>query len=142
VGTSRFTAARFSGTFGDFYLRAEKRPGVVLSLVDVRDGERWRSVAYQMHLSEVFVPYMDPDLGWYFRTFMDSGEYGFGSFLSPLKKGTDCPAHARFLSMTLSDDRGGPIELPDSVCVFERSIGDPAWRHFEMFAQSRQNGSS
>jgi primary-amine oxidase len=119
-----------------FHLRAEKRPGVVLSLVNVRDGERWRSVAYQMHLSEVFVPYMDPDSGWYFRTYMDSGEYGFGTFMSPLKKGIDCPAHARFLSMTLSDDRGDPIELPDSVCVFERSIGDPAWRHFEIFAQS------
>ena len=119
-----------------FHLRVDKRPGVVLSLVDVRDGERWRSVAYQMNLSEVFVPYMDPGKGWYYRTYMDSGEYGFGNFLSPLKKGTDCPANARFLSMTLSDDRGDPIELPDSVCVFERSIGDPVWRHFEIFAQS------
>ena len=82
------------------------------------------------------MPYMDPDKGWYFRTYMDSGEYGFGNFLSPLKKGTDCPGYAAYLSMTLSDDRGDPVELPDSVCVFERSIGDPAWRHFEIFAQS------
>jgi primary-amine oxidase len=89
-----------------------------------------------MNLSEVFVPYMDPDKGWYFRTYMDSGEYGFGNFLSPLKKGTDCPAYAAYLPMTLSDDRGDPLELPDSVCIFERSIGDPAWRHFEIFAQS------
>lgn len=117
-------------------LRVDKRPGVVLSLVDVRDGARWRSVAYQMHLSEVFVPYMDPDKGWYFRTYMDSGEYGFGNFLSPLKKGTACPAYAAYLSMTLSDDRGDPVTLPDSVCVFERSIGDPSWRHFEIFEQA------
>jgi primary-amine oxidase len=118
------------------HLRIDKRPGVVLSLVDVRDGDRWRSVAYQLHLSEVFVPYMDPDKGWYFRTYMDSGEYGFGNFLSPLKKGQDCPADAKFLSMTLSDDHGDPMPIPDSVCVFERNIGDPAWRHFEIFAQS------
>ncbi len=118
------------------HLRVDKRPGVVLSLVDVRDGARWRSVAYQMNLSEVFVPYMDPDKGWYFRTYMDSGEYGFGNFLSPLKKGTDCPASAKFFTMTLSDDHGDPMELPYSVCVFERSIGDPVWRHFEIFAQS------
>ena len=39
-----------------FHLRADKRPGPVLSMVEARDGERWRSVAYQMHLSEVFVP--------------------------------------------------------------------------------------
>src|SRR5262249_49107214 len=91
-----------------FHVRVDKRPGVVLSLVDVRDGQRWRPVAYQMHLSEVFVPYMDPDKGWYFRTYMDSGEYGFGNFLSPLKQAIDCPASAKFLAMTLSDDHGDP----------------------------------
>ena len=90
------------------------------------DGQRWRSVAYQMHLSEVFVPYMDPDKGWYFRTYMDSGEYGFGNSLSPLTKGVDCPASATFLKMMVSDDHGDPLELPNAVCVFERSIGsDP-----------------
>jgi primary-amine oxidase len=119
-----------------FHLRVDKRPGVVLSLVDVRDGQHWRSVAYRMHLTKVFVPYMDPDKGWYFRTYMDSGEYGFGNFLSPLKQGTDCPASATFLNMMVSDDQGDPLELPKAVCVFERSIGDPAWWHFQIFAQA------
>ncbi len=119
-----------------FRVRADKRPGVVLSLVDVRDGERWRPVAYQMNLSEVFVPYMDPDKGWNFRTYMDSGEYGFGTFLTPLKRNVDCPAYARFLSMSVSQDNGEAAEIPGAVCVFERNIGDPAWRHFESFAQS------
>ena len=58
----------------------------------------WRSVLYQAHLSEVFVPYMDPSAGWYFRTYMDSGEYGFGLFLSPLRAGIDCPGHAHLLA--------------------------------------------
>ena len=135
-GNVRIEGSRVAWDIWRFHLRVDKRPGVVLSLVDVRDGARWRSVAYQMNLSEVFVPYMDPDKGWYFRTYMDSGEYGFGNFLSPLKHGTDCPAYAAYLPMTLSDDLGDPLELPDSVCVFERSIGDPAWRHFEIFAQA------
>jgi primary-amine oxidase len=135
-GSVAVQGSRIQWDIWRFHLRVDKRPGVVLSLVDVRDGERWRSVAYQMNLSEVFVPYMDPDKGWYFRTYMDSGEYGFGNFLSPLKKGVDCPASAKFFTMTLSDDRGDPLELPDAVCVFERSIGDPSWRHFEIFAQA------
>src|SRR3979490_3178329 len=33
-------------------------------------------------------------------------------------------------------DDGEPIEIPDAICVFERAIGDPAWRHFEIFVQN------
>ena len=119
-----------------FRWRVDKRPGVVLSNIEVNDRDTWRSVLYQAHLSEVFVPYMDPDKGWYWRTYMDSGEYGFGIFLSPLRAGVDCPSYARFLPATVHDDMGNPIEIPDALCIFERNIGDPAWRHYEIFAQS------
>lgn len=118
-----------------FHLRVDKRPGPVLSRIEVRDGDEWRSVLYQAHLSEVFVPYMDPTAGMYWRTYMDSGEYGFGLFLTPLRAGVDCPAHATYLPATISDDAGNPLEIPDAICIFERNIGDPAWRHFEVFAQ-------
>ena len=108
-------------------------------MVEVRDGARWRSVAYQMHLSEVFVPYMDPDQAWYWRTYMDSGEYGFGNLLSPLRPGVDCPAYARFLPVTMPQDNGEPMSIPNAICLFERSIGDPAWRHYEMVGNTPQN---
>ncbi|SFE27146.1 copper amine oxidase [Roseivivax sediminis] len=111
--------------------RIDKRPGVVLSQIEA-DG---REVLYQAHLSEVFVPYMDPSEGWYWRTYMDSGEYGFGIFLSPLRAGVDCPSYATFLPALVHADDGTPLEIPDAICVFERQVGDPAWRHFEIFAQ-------
>jgi primary-amine oxidase len=130
---------RFVWDIWRFHLRADIRPGTVLSMVEVRDGARWRSVAYQMHLSEVFVPYMDPDQAWYWRTYMDSGEYGFGNLLSSLKTGVDCPAYARFLTVTMPQDNGEPMSIPNAICLFERSIGDPAWRHYEMVGSSPQN---
>ena len=119
-----------------FHFRTDKRPGMVISDLEVNDQDTWRSVIYQMHLSEVFVPYMDPAEGWYWRTYMDSGEYGFGLFLTPLHAGVDCPAYATFLPAVMADDAGGVLEIPDAVCIFERNIGDPAWRHFEVFAQT------
>ncbi len=119
-----------------FHYRVDKRPGVVVSLIQAKDRDRWRSVLYQAHLSEVFVPYMDPSEGWYWRTYMDSGEYGFGLFLSPLREGVDCPDYALYLPAVLHQDNGQPLEIPSAICIFERNIGDPAWRHFEIFAQS------
>jgi primary-amine oxidase len=122
-----------------FRYRIDKRPGMVVSDIKVNDGKDWRSLIYQTHLSEVFVPYMDPGKGWYWRTYMDSGEYGFGLFLTPLRKGVDCPAYATFMPITIHDDNGNPLVIPDAVCIFERTTGDPAWRHFEIFAQEPDN---
>lgn len=119
-----------------FHFRSDKRPGLVLSQIEVNDLGNWRSVLYQAHLSEVFVPYMDPDVAWYFRTYMDSGEYGFGIFMSPLRPGLDCPKNAKYRDVTMHDDMGTPFAIPGSVCFFERSIGDPLWRHFEFFQQT------
>lgn len=119
-----------------FRVRVDKRPGVVISNIAVDDQGRWRQLMYQAHLSEVFVPYMDPDDGWYWRTYMDSGEYGFGIFLTPLRAGVDCPAHATYLPAVVHQDDGSPLSIPDAICIFERNIGDPAWRHFEIFAQT------
>jgi Cu2+-containing amine oxidase len=48
-----------SWDFWRFHYRVDRRPGVILSLVEVNDGGTWRDVAYEVHLSEVFVPYMD-----------------------------------------------------------------------------------
>lgn len=37
----------------------------------------FRSVIYKGFASQLFVPYMDTDEGWYFR-YMDGDEYGLG----------------------------------------------------------------
>lgn len=121
-----------------FHFRADKRPGLVLSQIDVNDQGKWRSVLYQAFLSEVFVPYMDPSEAWYFRTYMDSGEYGFGIFMSPLEPGIDCPKSSRFIDVTMHDDVGMPFDIPGAVCIFERSIGDPLWRHYELFEEREE----
>jgi primary-amine oxidase len=114
-----------------FHYRMEKRSGLMISNVFYQDGNENRSIMYQGSLSELFVPYMDPDQMWFSRTFLDAGEYGFGASATPLKPGVDCPNQSIFLSSYLPDDFGNPYLIPNSVCLFERNNGDPAWRHFE-----------
>lgn len=53
-----------------------------------------------------------------------------------LVPGVDCPLSATFLGTTNNDDYGAPYGVPGTICIFERSIGDPSWRHYESFAQT------
>lgn len=112
-----------------FHLRVDQRVGPVISLIRYDDRGDERDVLYQLAVSEMFVPYMDPASTWSWKAYMDVGEYGFGVLASSLRSGVDCPASAHLLDRTIADDDGRPIELRDSVCIFERPTGDPLWRH-------------
>jgi primary-amine oxidase len=113
-----------------FHVRADRRAGIILSQIGFVEGNKQRSIAYQMNVSEMFVPYMDPDLAWSTRVFLDAGEFGLGYLMSPLEPGVDCPDTALFTDATLPSDTGDAYVLPRGICLFERATGDPAWRHY------------
>lgn len=117
-----------------FHVRTDPKVGPILSLINFRDGARVRRLMYQAHLSELFVPYMSAERGWYFRTFMDVGEYGVGA-VSRLEPGIDCPPDSDFISITLADAKGAPTVINNSSCLFERPKAMPAWRHRESLTQ-------
>ncbi len=125
-----------------FHLRFEKRAGPVISLVTY-DG---RQVLYQGSLAEVFVPYQDPTANWYYRTYMDAGEFGMGLLASPLAPGLDVPDNAVLLDAVVAaaiPDPSVPVvplPLPHVLGVFERLTGSPAWRHYEQFSGGAYEG--
>ena len=119
-----------------FHLRMNRRLGMVLSNVTYEDGGEARSVLYQGYMSEMFVPYNDPDFGWFSRTYFDVGEYGSGLLASALVPGVDCPEAATFISSLINDDEGNPLELPNTICIFERNTGNPSWRHAEFLNET------
>jgi len=118
-----------------FHLRIDPRVGPVLSQVSIRDGDRRRSVMYQGSISELFVPYMDPGETWFFRTYLDVGEYGIGSSGVPLRPGKDCPADSALVDATFMSDLGKIYTKEGIACIFERVTGDAAWSHYEMAKQ-------
>ncbi len=138
---------RFDGNFIEwqkwrFHARFERRSGPVISLVTY---DR-RQVMYQGSLAEIFVPYQDPSANWFYRTYMDAGEFGFGLLASPLAPGLDVPANAVLLdglvAAAIPDPNLPviPLPLPRVMGVFERLTGNPAWRHFEQFAGGAYEG--
>jgi len=115
-----------------FRFRLDARLGAVINLAGIQDGDRFRSVLYEGSLSELYVPYMDPALGWANRVFIDAGEfYATGGVLKPLRPGVDCPANATYINALLSEDHGFPAIRSQVACLFESYSGDPAWRHYE-----------
>jgi len=116
-------------TFGEwkFHMRLEKQEGLVLSNITYRG----RSVLYQAHVSELFVPYMDPTEHWYFRNFMDAGEGGLGETITPLMRGIDCPDNATLLSAVVPSSSGKGETRKEVIGLYERYCGDPSWRHLD-----------
>ncbi len=120
-----------------FHFRLDQRVGTVISTVTYRDagsetaGESQRSVLYQGHLSEVFVPYMDPGFAWHGRNFIDAGEFSGTGLFQPLVAGSDCPDHAVYFDTLQVLPNGRPSTVSDVVCLFEREAGEPSWRHAE-----------
>lgn len=122
----------------EFHLKPDARAGSVVSRARLRDPEsgEWRSVMYQGFASELFVPYMDPSEGWYFKTYLDSGEYGFGVSSMPLVRLNDCPRNAHYMDAVFAATDGSPFVRPDLICIFERYDGDVAWRHAQPHVSS------
>ncbi len=115
-----------------FRFRTDQRVGPVLNLVRFEDQGKQRSVLYEAHVSELFVPYMDPADGWNNRAFIDAGQfYATGSYTKPMKPGLDCPATATWFEALVATETGAPKLLPNMACLFERHPESPAWRHLE-----------
>ncbi|CAN6270758.1 unnamed protein product [Urochloa humidicola] len=117
----------------ELHLKVDARAGMVVSRARVQDPGTGahREVLYKGMASELFVPYMDPSEAWYFKTYMDAGEYGFGLQAMPLVPLNDCPRHARYVDGVFVAADGRPYVRENMICVFERYAGDVAWRHSE-----------
>ena len=113
-----------------FHLRFDPRQGTVLNNVGYMRGDAFRSIAYEIAMSEMFVPYQEPDTHWFYRAYFDMGEYGFGNMATELK-GNDCPANAVYQDVVLHTGTGEPVVAPNRICIFEFDPGYPSWRHNE-----------
>lgn len=115
----------------DFHLRLNTRVGPIISTVTFNDNGKKRKVMYEGSLGGMIVPYGDPDIGWYFKAYLDSGDYGMGTLTSPIERGKDAPGNAVLLNETIADYTGKPTEIPRAVAIFERYAG-PEYKHQEM----------
>lgn len=115
----------------DLHLALDSRVGPVISTVTYNDQGKKRKVMYEGNLGGMIVPYGDPDVGWYFKAYLDSGDYGMGTLTSPIQPGKDAPQNAVLLDATIADYTGAPTRIPHAMAIFERYAG-PEYKHQEM----------
>lgn len=114
------------------------REGLVLHTVGYDDDGRVRQILYRAALSEMVVPYGDPDENWRWRSAFDVGEYSVGRLASSIEPRTDAPENATMLDATFAGDDGQPYVLERAVTIYERD-GGLLWKHYESY--SGQNES-
>lgn len=106
------------------------REGLVLHTVGYEDEGKVRPILYRAALSEMVVPYGDPDANWRWRAAFDVGEYSVGRLASPLEPKLDAPENAQLIDATFADDNGKPYTLERAVGIYERD-GGILWKHFD-----------
>jgi primary-amine oxidase len=114
------------------------REGLVLHTVGYEDAGRVRSILYRGSLSEMVVPYGDPDRNWRWRAAFDVGEYNVGRLASSIEPNTDAPPNATLLDATFADDEGRPKTLARAIGVYERD-GGLLWKHYDMYSGQNQS---
>jgi primary-amine oxidase len=114
------------------------REGLVLHTVGYEDDGRVRPIMYRAALSEMVVPYGDPDQNWRWRAAFDVGEYNVGRLASSIEPNTDAPENATLIDATFADDDGAPVVLPRAVAIYERD-GGLLWKHYDLYSEQNQS---
>jgi primary-amine oxidase len=104
------------------------REGLTLHHIRYRDGGRDRSILYRASLTEMVVPYADPNPTQVRKNAFDVGEYGMGMCANSLRLGCDCVGHIAYLDAHMCDSRGKPLKIENAICIHEEDYGI-LWKH-------------
>lgn len=113
------------------------REGLVLHQIGYEDGSHVRPVCYRAALAEMVVPYGDPSVGQFWRTFFDGGEAGLGRWTNSLALGCDCLGEITYLDAVFIDDHGNPVTVQNAVCIHEEDFS-VLWKHYDLFTKKTE----
>ncbi len=140
-----FTASGSAITWANWRFRVTMHPinGLVLHQLEVRDGPGkgdeapWRSVLHRAALSDMVVPYGDPDPmhGW--KHVLDAGEASIGSCANSLMLGCDCLGEIHYLDHVTVKPDGSARIIERAICIHEEDYGI-LWKHHDAHGQTTE----
>jgi primary-amine oxidase len=111
-----------------FVIGFSAREGLTIHDVRYDDKGRERPVLYRASLTEMVVPYGDPQPQQVRKNAFDVGEYGMGMCANSLRLGCDCLGYIHYLDAHLCTSRGEPLTIANAICIHEEDYGI-LWKH-------------
>jgi primary-amine oxidase len=115
----------------------DMREGLTLHQIGFTDGGRTRPIVYRASVAEMVVPYGDPSPVRFWQNYFDTGEYQLGKLANALELGCDCLGEITYFDVTVADDAGEPVVLPNAICLHEEDHG-VLWKHTDPATESRE----
>jgi primary-amine oxidase len=109
------------------------REGLVLYEIGYEEAGEIRPILYRAALAEMVVPYNEASTdgsNHYRKNAFDVGEYGVGMLANSLSLGCDCLGEIRYFDATLSNSRGGIMQIDNAICMHEEDYGI-LWKHMD-----------
>jgi primary-amine oxidase len=128
-----FTVDGNAVSWGPWSLRVGFDPyeGLVLHEVAYADGDRLRPVLHRASITEMVVPYGDPDPMHSWKNAFDAGEWGLGRMANSLVLGCDCLGVIHYFDAVLATEAGDPYTVEHAICMHEEDYGI-LWKHQDL----------
>ncbi|KAG6963381.1 hypothetical protein JG687_00006587 [Phytophthora cactorum] len=108
------------------------REGLTLHDISFNDRGTKRQILNRAAISEMVVPYGEPQPTHEWQNYFDAGEYQFGRLANCLVLGCDCLGKIQYLDATVVNDFGEPVLLKNAICIHEEDFGT-LWKHTDVF---------
>jgi primary-amine oxidase len=106
------------------------REGLVLHQIEWDDHGTVRPIVYRAALSEMVVPYGDPDPAHFWQGAFDLGDFGIGRGVNSLQLGCDCLGVIQYFDVVSHDDFGEPLVVEQGICLHEEDFSI-LWKHWD-----------
>lgn len=109
------------------------REGLTLHDISFVNKGKKRQILNRASVSEMVVPYGEPQPTHDWQNYFDAGEYQFGRLANSLVLGCDCLGEIHYVDATVADDFCNPIEMKNAICIHEEDFGT-LWKHTCIFS--------
>lgn len=99
------------------------KEGIVLSNITFNDRGTIRPIFYRMSLTEMVVPYGNPEHPHQRKHAFDLGEYGGGYMTNSLSLGCDCKGAIHYMDAEFVNRAGDVQTIKNAICIHEEDAG-------------------